>query len=289
MNHQGAEQEVENWDIIIASKTPWLNLNLKQVWHYRDLLLLLVKRDYVASFKQTILGPLWFFIQPLLTTFVYIFIFGKVAKISTGSTPGVLFYFMNIVLWNYFSSCLISTSNTFLGNASLFGKVYFPRLIIPFSTVISNLLRFGVQFVMFVAMLIYFSIAEPGSIQPNWTIVFFPVVLFTMAIMGMGVGMIISSMTTKYRDLNYLVAFGVQLFMYATPVVYPLSFLQKDAGLILSINPLTSIFELYRYMFLGEGTFSAGTLMYSFSFAVIVLVLGAIVFNRVEKRFIDTV
>ncbi|MEZ4798577.1 MAG: ABC transporter permease [Flavobacteriales bacterium] len=289
MNNQGAEQEVENWDIVVESKTPWFNLQLKHVWHYRDLLFLLVKRDYVASFKQTVLGPLWFFIQPLMTTFVYIFIFGRVAKISTGSTPGILFYFMNVVLWNYFASCLLSASNTFVGNANLFGKVYFPRLIIPMSSIFSNLLKFGVQFAMFILMMAYYYFAQPGSIHPTWSVLFFPFILLAMAMLGSGVGMIISSMTTKYRDLNHLVAFGVQLFMYATPVVYPLSFLKNGAGMLLMINPLTSLFELYRYMFLGEGSFNAMGLAYSFGFAAVAMAIGVIVFNRVEKSFIDTV
>lgn len=289
MSEKSASTESEDWDIELNAKPSWFNLDLKHIWHYRDLLFLLVKRDYVASFKQTILGPLWFFIQPLLTTFVYIFIFGKVAKISTGNTPGMLFYFMNIILWNYFSSCLLASSNTFVGNANLFGKVYFPRLIIPLTSIFSNLLRFGVQFMMLVFMIIYFYFAQPGSIHLTWYVVFFPFVLFALAMLGTGMGMIISSLTTKYRDLNHLVAFGVQLFMYATPVIYPISFLQGGAGWLLKLNPLSSLFELYRFMFLGEGTFSALGLVYSFGLSILIISIGALVFNRVEKNFIDTV
>lgn len=283
------EKEQDHWDIVIQSRTPLFHLQLGQVWRYRDLLFLLVRRDYVASFKQTILGPLWFFIQPLLTTFVYMFVFGRVAKIDTGGTPGMLFYFMNIILWNFFSSCLLSSSNTFLSNASLFGKVYFPRLIIPISTVFSNLLRFGVQLAMLIALIIYFQVAQPGSVNIQWQIVFFPVVLLLMAMMGLGLGMLISSMTTKYRDLTHLVTFGVQLFMYATPVVYPVSFLEGNVGDVLLLNPLSSIFEFYRYMILGVGMVSPTGLMYSVGVALALMAFGVLVFSKVEKRFIDTV
>lgn len=289
MSLKSEENGGENWDIIIQSQTSLFNLQLGQVWRYRDLLFLLVRRDYVASFKQTILGPLWFFIQPLLTTVVYMFVFGRVAKIDTGGTPGVLFYFMNIILWNYFSSCLLSSSNTFLTNASLFGKVYFPRLIIPLSTVFSNLLRFAVQLGMFIVLIIYFQVTRPGSVHIQWQIVFFPLVLISMAMMGLGLGMLISSMTTKYRDLSHLVTFGVQLFMYATPVVYPIAFLEGKASTALLLNPLSSVFEFYRFMFLGKGLVSTSGLIYSLTFSVVVLVVGIIVFSRVEKRFIDTV
>lgn len=283
------EKEQDHWDIVIQSRTPLFHLQLGQVWRYRDLLFLLVRRDYVASFKQTILGPLWFFLQPLLTTFVYMFVFGRVAKIDTGGTPGMLFYFMNIILWNFFSSCLLSSSNTFLSNASLFGKVYFPRLIIPISTVFSNLLRFGVQLAMLIALIIYFQFAQPGSVNIQWQIVFFPLVLLLMAMMGLGLGMLISSMTTKYRDLTHLVTFGVQLFMYATPVVYPVSFLEGNVGDVLLLNPLSSIFEFYRYMILGVGVVSSSGLMYSVGVALALMAFGVLVFSKVEKRFIDTV
>lgn len=289
MSLNQGEKEQDHWDIVIQSRTPLLHLQLGQVWRYRDLLFLLVRRDYVASFKQTILGPLWFFLQPLLTTFVYMFVFGRVAKIDTGGTPGMLFYFMNIILWNFFSSCLLSSSNTFLSNASLFGKVYFPRLIIPISTVFSNLLRFGVQLAMLIALIIYFQFAQPGSVNIQWQIVFFPLVLLLMAMMGLGLGMLISSMTTKYRDLTHLVTFGVQLFMYATPVVYPVSFLEGNVGDVLFLNPLSSIFEFYRYMILGVGVVSPNGLMYSAGVALALMAFGVIVFSKVEKRFIDTV
>jgi lipopolysaccharide transport system permease protein len=281
--------EMKKWDLEISSKTFWWKWNLKEVWRYRDLLLLLVMRDYKASFRQTILGPIWFFIQPIFTTIVYTFVFNRVAKLGTDNQPPALFYLSGVILWNYFSTSLTSTSNAFIQNASIFGKVYFPRLIIPVSIVLSNLMKFSVQLAFFICMLIYYTNFTMYTANMSWHIVLVPLLVLNMALLGLGAGMIISSFTTKYRDLAYLVTFGVQLLMYATPVVYPLSMVKGKLLSIILLNPMTGIVEGFRYGFLGTGSFEWGMLAYSFSFAAVMLVIAISLFNRVEKSFMDTV
>ena len=282
------EEEEEDWTLVIEPQAVLLDLQLKEVWRYRDLLQMFVKRDFVASFKQTILGPIWFFVQPIFTTIIFTFVFSNIAGISTDGIPPSLFYLAGIIGWNYFSSCLLATSTTFTTNANIFGKVYFPRLITPLSIVVSNLLKFGVQFALFLFLLGYFYL-QGAAIAPNAYILLVPFLVILMALMGLGSGMIISSMTTKYRDLQFLLTFGVQLAMYASPVIYPLSTLPEKYKLIILANPISSIIETFRYAFLGEGTFSWLHLGYSTAFTAIIFFLGLIVFNRVQRSFMDTV
>lgn len=279
----------EKWEI--APKNNLLDLKLKEVWAYRDLLSLLVRRDFVSFYKQTILGPLWFFIQPLFTTIIFTFIFGNLAGISTDGLPKPLFYMAGITAWNYFADCLTKTSTVFKDNANIFGKVYFPRLIMPLSIVVSNLVRFGVQMILFLIMMIYYYV-NGALFNINWAIALFPLLVILMALLGLGVGMIISAMTTKYRDLAFLVTFGVQLLMYATTVIYPLSTaIEKypQYAWVIEYNPMTPIIETFRYGFLGEGAFSWASLGYSTLVTFILLVFGTIIFNKVEKTFVDTV
>jgi lipopolysaccharide transport system permease protein len=289
----------QEWSLIIKPKTGLLELNLDDLWRYRDLIFLFVRRDFVSVYKQTILGPLWFLIQPIITTITFTLIFNKVAKLPTDGVPPYLFYMSGLILWNYFAACLNKSSNTFIGNAGLFGKVYFPRLVVPISDSISNMISFGIQFVMFCvfACIYYFSGAK---IEPNFFILLVPILLLMMACMGLGFGIIISSLTTKYRDLTFLIGFGVQLFMYATPVIYPMSLIpDKTISLLglatisyktlLWLNPVSSIIETFRYAMLGSGSFDLIHLLYSFIFMLIVLFLGVVTFNKVEKNFMDVV
>lgn len=283
------DYQSHDWEI--KPQNSLLDLKLKDVWEYRDLLLLMVRRDFVAFYKQTILGPLWFFIQPLFTTIIYTFIFGNLAGISTDGIPQPLFYMAGITAWNYFAECLNKTSTVFKDNANIFGKVYFPRLIMPLSIVASNLVRFAVQMILFVLMMAYFW-ATGTHFQITFAILLFPLVVVLMAALGLGAGMIISAMTTKYRDLAFLVTFGVQLLMYATTVIYPLSTaLNKFPAYswIIQYNPMTPIIETFRYGFLGNGTFSWGFLGYSCGITAVILLIGIIIFNKVEKTFVDTV
>ncbi|KQC02418.1 ABC transporter permease [Pedobacter sp. Hv1] len=282
-------KNTESWEI--APKNSLFDLKLKEVWAYRDLLSLLVRRDFVSFYKQTILGPLWFFIQPLFTTIIFTFIFGNLAGISTDGLPKPLFYMAGITAWNYFADCLTKTSTVFKDNASIFGKVYFPRLIMPLSIIVSNLVRFGVQMILFFAFMAYYYFSG-AHFNINWAIVLFPVVVLLMALLGLGAGMIISAMTTKYRDLAFLVGFGVQLLMYATTVIYPLSTaIEKYPAYswVIEYNPMTPIIETFRYGFLGEGSFSWGSLGYSTGVTLLFLVVGTLIFNKVEKTFVDTV
>lgn len=275
----------------IGPNNQLLNLRLNEVWHYRDLWLLLVKRDFVSFYKQTIFGPLWFFIQPLFTTIIYTFIFGNLAGISTDGIPQPLFYMAGITTWNYFADCLNKTSTVFKDNTQLFGKVYFPRLIVPLSIVVSNLVRFAVQMLLFIIMIMYYLYTD-AHFSPNWYILLFPFLLILMACLGLGAGMIISAMTTRYRDLAFLVSFGVQLLMYATTVIYPLSVaLQKypDYAWLIKYNPMTPIIETFRYGFLGKGSFSWASLGYCTMASFFTVLFGTIVFNKVEKTFVDTV
>lgn len=288
MNHNEALKE---WDLVIEPQTSLFELNLKDVWRYRDLLWLLVKRDFVSFYKQTILGPLWFFIQPFFTTIIFTFIFGNLAGLSTDGLPQPLFYMAGITAWNYFADCLTKTSTVFRDNANIFGKVYFPRLIMPLSIVVSNLVRFGVQMLLFVAMIGYYLVQdEMGNMfQLNIYILLFPVLVLLMALLGLGLGLIITALTTKYRDLAFLITFGVQLMMYATTVIYPLSAAPPKYKWLVELNPMTGIIEAFRLGFLGQGEFTNITFGYTVMFTFISLVLGVIIFNKTEKSFVDTV
>ena len=272
----------------INSKQSVFSLNLKEVWDYRDLLLMLVKKDFITFYKQTVLGPLWFIIQPLLTTGIYIILFGNIAKLSTDGVPQVLFYLSGITVWNYFSESLTKTSSVFTSNAGMFGKVYFPRLIMPLAIVTSSLMKFAVQFGIFIIVLLYFVIFT-NEVQPNIWILFTPVLILLMALFALGMGMIFSSMTTKYKDLTFLLTFGVQLFMYITPVVYPISALPQKYRFFVYMNPLSSIFECFRYAFLGSGSFDVMNILWSSLFIFFIVILGTVIFNKVEKSFMDTV
>ncbi|MCG7856230.1 ABC transporter permease [Flavihumibacter sediminis] len=280
--------EDDKWTTIIEPKRKLLDIDLKSLWHYRDLLYLLVKRDFVAVYKQTILGPIWFFIQPLLTTLMYFLIFSRIANLSTEGAPPILFYLAGVTCWSYISECLLKTSDTFIANANIFGKVYFPRLIIPVSIIVSNLVRFGIQFSLFLFVWAYYYIMT-DTIQLTSAIFLLPFVVLVMALLGLGLGIIFSALTTKYRDLRFLLTFGVQLLMFATPVVYPLSMASPKLRLLLLANPFTSLIETFRYAFTGYGTFDWLSLAYSFGFAVIVLLVGVVIFNKVEQSFMDTV
>jgi len=265
-----------------------LNLNLRELIAYKDLIYMYVKRDIVTLYKQTILGPLWFIIQPILTTVMFMFVFGNIAGISTDGIPGPLFYFSGIILWNYFSSCLNATSSTFTTNQAVFGKVYFPRLVVPISVTISNLVKFFIQFVIF--LIIYAVYIFRGvDILPNAYAFLFPLLVLMSAGLALGFGIIFSSMTTKYRDLTFLLQFGVQLWMYATPVIYPLSTMPADKQWIFQLNPMTSIIETFKYGTIGSGVFSWHWLFYSLIFTVVLLFVGIMIFNKVEKDFMDTV
>lgn len=286
MNHEAALKE---WDLTIEPQNSIFKLNLKDVWRYRDLLGLLVKRDFTSFYKQTILGPLWFFIQPLFTTLTFVFIFGNLAGISTDGLPQPLFYMTGIVAWNYFSECVTKTSTVFKDNANIFGKVYFPRLIMPLSIVASNLVKLVVQFVMLIILFSYYIITQ--NFTPNLSLytLLIPIYILVMAALGLGLGMIISALTTKYRDLTFLVTFGIQLFMYATPVIYPLSSAPERYRWLIELNPMTNIIEGMRFSLLGTGSFSYSSLSYTVISTVIILVVGTLIFNKVEKSFVDTV
>jgi len=282
--------DAEKWDINITSGHGALQLNTRELWHYRDLLLMFVKKDVITVYKQTILGPLWYIIQPILTTLMFTLVFGNIAKISTGGVPSVLFYLAGLSMWNYFSETLTVTSKTFTDNAAIFGKVYFPRLILPLSKVVSGVIKFFVQFCLFLLVWLYFWLGKK-SVAPNAYILLFPFLLLIMALLSLGFGLLISSMTTKYRDLSFLIVFGVQLLMYATPVIYPLSNIHDPKILLcLRLNPLSPLFEIFKYAFMGTGgELSWPWLAYSVVFTILLLLIGIFIFNKVEKEFIDTV
>jgi len=287
MSFNNNESETE-WTTVIKPKGHLLDIDLKAVWRYRDLWYMFVKRDITTSYKQTILGPLWFIIQPAITTVMFMIVFGGIAHISTDGLPQPLFYLAGISLWNYFSECLNRTSSTFTNNAGIFGKVYFPRLVVPLATISSSLIRLAIQLGLFlVVYLIY--VVKGAAIHPNFTLLLFPILLIIMAGLSLGFGILISSMTTKYRDLTLLFGFVVQLWMYATPVIYPLSMMSPHRQWIMALNPLTSVIETFKYSTLGVGVFSWGMLAYSFVFMLVILALGIIVFNKVERSFMDTV
>ena len=277
-----------DWSEIIEPQRGLLDLRLGELWQYRDLVMLFVRRDFVSVYKQTILGPLWFLIQPLLTTIIFTFIFGSVAKLPTDGLPQFLFYMSGTVVWFYFSDVLTKTSNTFVNNSQLFGKVYFPRMAVPVSILISSLITFAIQFAFFLAFVGFF-ILRGTVLQPNLWILLTPVLILIMAGLGLGFGIIISALTNKYRDLRFLVQFGVQLLMYATPVIYPASSIPDRFQWMIRANPMTSIVEAFRYGYLGAGSVNALELLYSFGFMVVTVVIGVIIFNRVEATFMDTV
>lgn len=281
--------DLEPWDLIIEPKEKLFQLNLSEVWKYRDLIFLFVKRDFVAQYKQTILGPLWHVIQPVFTTLVFLLIFGKIANIPTDGITPVLFFMSGITIWNYFSSCLTATSTTFVANAGIFGKVYFPRLVIPLSTVISNMIKFGIQFLLLMVVMGWYAF-KGNSYSISTAILLIPLLVLLMALLGLGLGIIISSLTTKYRDFTILIGFAVQLLMYATPVAYPLSFLKdKSYASWIEWNPLSPIVEGFRYALFHNGSFQLHDLFYSTIIIVLLLVLGLLMFSKVERTFMDTV
>jgi lipopolysaccharide transport system permease protein len=281
--------EEENWSLVIEPQRSLLDLRLGELWRYKDLVFLFVQRDFVSTYKQTILGPLWYLIQPLLTTLTFTIVFGNIASLPTDGLPQFLFYMSGTVVWSYFANCLNQTSNTFVNNANLFGKVYFPRLAVPVSILISSLITFLIQFGMFLAFVVYF-VFRGTPIQFNWLwISLSPLLILVMAGLGLGFGIIVSSLTTKYRDLRFLVTFGVQLMMYATPVIYPVSSIPERYRWMIQANPMTPIVEAFRVAFLGAGTVDLAHLLYSVAFMLAVVVLGSIIFNRVEQTFMDTV
>ncbi|MBR6963322.1 MAG: ABC transporter permease [Prevotella sp.] len=277
-----------DWTLVIKPRKRWFDINLKALWRYRDLYRMYVRRDIVTEYKQTILGPLWYLIQPLLTTIMYMFVFGGLAGISTDGAPQPLFYMSGIMLWNYFNSAFSVSSNVFTANASVFGKVWFPRLVVPLAGITSNLLKMLIQLVLFVIMYVGYLIAGT-ELHVTWSILLFPYLVLLLAFHAMSMGLIISSLTTKYHDLKYLVSFGMQLFMYATPIIYPLSLAPGKYRFLLELNPLTPIFEAFKYSCLGCGSLSWGGLLYSTLFMLIMLFLSVIVFSRVERNFMDTV
>ena len=295
------KEEEPEWLYTISPKKSIINLNFREIWYYRDLLLLFVKRDVITLYKQTILGPLWYFIQPLFTSVIFTLVFNNIADIETGDgVPPFLFNLAGISAWNYFSACLNGTSDTFKQNQNIFGKVYFPRVIMPMATVLSNLIKFCIQLLVFIGFYIYFVFFTNSAYGTSLTtsIICLPLVVIIMALLGLGFGMMISSMTTKYRDLSFLVTFGVQLLMYGSAVMYPIALIQDKVaqgvlpawvGDVIAYNPMTAVIELFRHMTLGVGAFSLALLLYAAAVSILVFLLGLIVFNRTEREFIDTV
>jgi lipopolysaccharide transport system permease protein len=281
--------KTEHWDLVIEPHNRLMDLKLREVWRYRDLLLLFVKRDFVAQYRQTILGPLWHFINPIFTTLTYTLIFGNVAQLSTDGTPKLVFYMSGVTLWNFFSVIMTTTGSTFIANAGIFGKVYFPRLIMPLSNVLSKMIAFFIQLSMLLCFIGYYKIE--GMLESmSWSnILYLPFVLFILSGFGLGIGIIISSLTTKYRDLNVLIGFGINLLMYATPVIYPLSSIPDKYRYLIAWNPLTPVMEFFRYMFTGTGSYTTYTLLYSAGMMSLLLFIGLLLFNKVEKTFMDTV
>jgi lipopolysaccharide transport system permease protein len=284
-------KENTDWTTVIQPREKLFSVNLRELWDYRDLCMLFVKRNITTQYKQTVLGPLWYIIQPMITVVMYMVVFGGIAQISTDGLPQPLFYLSGICLWQYFNDCLTKTSSTFTANAGIFGKVYFPRLVVPLSTVISNLLRFGIQFGLFMVVYAIYQIwIIPGQIHTNWYSLLLPVLILMLAGLALGFGILFSSMTTKYRDMQLLLDFFIRLWMYATPVIYPLSTITNEKlRFIMSLNPLTGIVEAFKYGMLGQGEFSWGLLAYSFVFMLVLLAVGIVIFNRVQKTFMDTV
>ncbi len=279
----------DKWTTVIKPKTGWFDINLKEIWQYKDLIYMFLKRNFTSSYKQTVLGPLWFLISPLMTSSMFTVVFGQIAKISTDGVPQFLFYMAGNTAWSYFSSCLTATSATFTGNAHLFGKVYFPRLISPITTVIYALLSFGIQLILMLCLMAFFVFARGESVYPNTWILLVPLMIFQMAMLGLGLGIIISSLTTKYRDLSILVGFGVHLWMYATPIVYPMSQVPEFLQGIIKLNPMAPIVNNFRYAFLGCGTPEISSWLVSMAVTAVFLFFGVVLFSKVEKTFMDTV
>lgn len=282
------KEKEEKWDITLAPRVDLFQLNLKEVWRYRDLMFLMVKRDFIAFYKQTILGPIWFVIQPIFTTITFVFIFGNLAKISTEGVPSPLFYLCSISAWTFFSECLTKTSSVFRDNASIFGKVYFPRLIMPLSIILSTLVKFAIQLFMIVVFVVYYFLSG-YSMNFSEYVLLLPVIILLMSLQGLGFGMIISALTTKYRDLALLLTFGIQLLMYATPIAYPLSSLTGNVRFIIQLNPLSNLIEGFRKCVLNCGLFSLNELFISIITTLVILIIGLIIFNKVEKNFVDTI
>jgi lipopolysaccharide transport system permease protein len=288
IRHVDASRDEGEWTLVIRPERRWLDLRLDELWRYRDLVVLFVRRDFVANYKQTMLGPVWYLLQPLITSIAFVIVFGRVAGLSTDGRPQILFYMLGTVVWSYFAGCLTQTSGTFLTNAGLFGKVYFPRLAVPIATVVSNLMMFAIQFAQFAAFAAFFAARGSPLGWTPWVLVT-PLLLLVMAALGLGLGITISSLTTRYRDLQYLVAFGTQLLMFATPVIYPLSSVSPRYRWLASANPMTAVVETFRLAFLGAGTVSVASLAYSAAMSAAVLIAGALLFNHVERTFMDTV
>ena len=280
--------QTQNWTEEIKSNSSLLSVNVQEIWHYRDLIYMLVKRDFITFYKQTILGPIWFFVQPILTSVIYLVLFGQVAKLSTDGLPQLAFYLSGITIWNYFSESLSKTSTVFKDNSGVFGKVYFPRLIMPLAIVVSGLMKFSIQFALFISVVLYYTFVQQ-TIAPNIWVLATPYLILLMAAFALGLGMIFSSLTTKYKDLTFLLSFGIQLAMYATPVVYPISALPLNYRWMVEMNPLTGIFECFRYGYLGSGHFDPMSLVYSTICIFILFLIGVLIFNKVEKSFMDTV
>jgi lipopolysaccharide transport system permease protein len=283
------KNEQIEWTEVISPKKGLFDVKLKELWRYRDLILLFVRRDFVSTYKQTVLGPIWFFLQPLFTTAIFVIVFSQIAKLSTDGLPPVLFYLSGITLWSYFSDCFSKTSNVFVTNAGIFGKVYFPRLTSPVSIVISNLIKFGIQILLFFCIYAFYLLKGAISFEISWSILMLPFLIIIMALLGLGLGIIFSSLTTKYRDLSFLLQFGIQLLMYATPVIYPLSSVGGKLKTLLLINPLTPIIETFRVIIFNQGSIDFGGLVYCVLFTSITLFIGILTFNQVEKSFMDTV
>lgn len=276
------------WTTVIRPQSNWFDLRLQELWQYRDLIAMFVRRDFIAMYKQTILGPLWYIVQPLISTIVFTIVFGNIAALSTDGLPQFLFYMAGVVMWTYFSSSLTKTSTALVANAAVFGKVYFPRLTVPISFLISNLTSFAIQFVFFVLFIVYFRF-QGAAVNPNLWLFSLPFLVLLMAGLGLGCGIMVSAMTTRYRDLTFLVGFGTQLLMYATSVIYPLSSVSEKYRWILLANPMTPIIETFRYGFLGAGTLDFSHLAYSVVVTLVILVIGILMFNKVEKTFMDTI
>jgi lipopolysaccharide transport system permease protein len=281
-------EKSEKWDLILQPRSGWFDLHLQDLWHCRDLIFLFVKRDFITFYKQTVLGPLWYIIQPVLITIVFTLVFGKLAKVSTEGVPQFLFYLSGNVAWSYFANCLNETSHTFVKNTALFGKVYFPRLTVPISIVIINLVKFGIQFAMFIGFYIYF-VAKGEAVRPTLFMLLLPVLIFQMALLGLGTGILISSLTTKYRDLVFLMTFAVQLWMYASSVIFPASRVPERFLLFYMANPMASVIELFRYSFFGSGMHEPFYIIVSWVVTLLALFGGIMLFSKVEKSFMDTI
>lgn len=279
---------MKNWDIVISSKNKFFKLNFYEIWSYKDLILMFVKRDVITIYKQTILGPIWFVIQPVMTMLIYVFVFGNIANISTDGLPQPLFYLAGIIMWNYFSECFIQISETFVQNTEIFGKVYFPRIVIPISKIISSLIKFLIQFILFIIFLLFYTI-NMNVVNPSFWILLMPFLLVLLSALGLGFGLIFTSLTSKYRDLKFLMQFGIQLLMFSTPIIYPLSSLKGDVLEIMKLNPLTHIIEAFKFSFLGQGSLDFGGILYSTIFTILIVFFGIYVFNRTEKNFIDSI